>query len=196
MSTDSAFALGALALLTPRSATRLRVFLLTLSVVDDLFALLVIAIVYTSHVSVVALAVAVALFGVLVGLRHVAVGRRPLSIVTAVALWVAMFKSGIDPVISGLAIGLATGAYPPAREDLERTTALAHAFREQPTGALEILAGQQVSAGYGDQLSPALAPSSASSRLLSWRDPRARGCCRRSRPTSGSSTACTHGPAT
>jgi len=49
---------GALALLTPRSATRLRVFLLTLSVVDDLCALVVIAIVYTAHVSIVALAVA------------------------------------------------------------------------------------------------------------------------------------------
>jgi Na+/H+ antiporter NhaA len=136
MSTDSAFALGALALLTPRSATRLRVFLLTLAVVDDLFALLVIAIVYTSHVSLIALLVAVVLFGVLVGLRHLPVARSQLSIVIAAALWVAMFKSGIDPVISGLAIGLATGAYPPSREDLERTTALAHAFREQPTPEL------------------------------------------------------------
>jgi protein-disulfide isomerase len=51
-------------------------------------------------------------------------------------MWVAMFKSGIDPVISGLAIGLATSAYPPSREDLERATALARDFREQPTPAL------------------------------------------------------------
>jgi Na+/H+ antiporter NhaA len=136
MSTDSAFALGALALLTPRAATRLRVFLLTLAVVDDLFALVVITVVYTAHVSVVALAIAVALFGVLVALRHVTVARRPLSIAIAMALWVAMFKSGVDPVISGLAIGLATGAYPPPRADLERSTALAHAFREQPTPEL------------------------------------------------------------
>src|ERR1700680_3487410 len=56
MSTDTAFALGALALLTPRAATRLRVFLLTLAVVDDLAALVVIATVYTAHVSFVALA--------------------------------------------------------------------------------------------------------------------------------------------
>src|SRR5665213_970817 len=52
MSTDTAFALGALALLTPRAATRMRVFLLTLAVVDDLGALLVIALVYSSHISV------------------------------------------------------------------------------------------------------------------------------------------------
>ena len=51
MSTDTAFALGALALLTPQSATRLRVFLLTLAVFDDLGALLVIATAYTKHVS-------------------------------------------------------------------------------------------------------------------------------------------------
>jgi Na+/H+ antiporter NhaA/predicted DsbA family dithiol-disulfide isomerase len=136
MSTDTAFALGALALLTPRSATRLRVFLLTLSVVDDLFALLVIAIAYTQHVSIVALLVAIVLFAALIGLRRVTVARGPLSITFAVGLWVAMFKSGVDPVISGLAIGLATGAYPPSREDLERTTALAYAFREQPTPEL------------------------------------------------------------
>jgi Na+/H+ antiporter NhaA len=136
MSTDSAFTLGALALLTPRSATRLRVFLLTLSVVDDLCALVVIAIVYTAHVSLVALAVAVGLFGVLVGLRRVGTVRKPLTVAVAVALWVAMFKSGIDPVISGLAVGLATGAYAPAREDLDRGIALAYSFREQPTPEL------------------------------------------------------------
>jgi Na+/H+ antiporter NhaA len=50
MSTDTAFALGAVALLTPRAATRLRVFLLTLAVVDDLLALVVIATAYTTHV--------------------------------------------------------------------------------------------------------------------------------------------------
>jgi Na+/H+ antiporter NhaA len=136
MSTDSAFALGALALLTPRSATRLRVFLLTLSVVDDVCALLVIAVVYTAHVSMVALVVAIALFGVLVVLQRVAVARKPLSIAVAVAMWVAMFKSGIDPVISGLAVGLVTGAYAPSRENLERGVALAYSFREQPTPEL------------------------------------------------------------
>src|SRR3954465_1930928 len=51
MSTDTAFALGALALLTPRAATRTRVFLLSLAVVDDVGALLVIATVYTGHIS-------------------------------------------------------------------------------------------------------------------------------------------------
>src|SRR6476619_2891063 len=80
MSTDTAFALGALALLTPRAATRLRVFLLTLAVVDDLAALVVIATVYTAHVSVLALSIAIALFAVLVELRYAPFGRTPISI--------------------------------------------------------------------------------------------------------------------
>ncbi len=144
MSTDTAFALGALALLTPRAATRTRVFLLTLAVVDDLAALVVIAIVYTGHVSVVALAIAITLFAVLLALRYAPVGRQALSIVVATGIWVAMFKSGVDPVISGLAIGLATSAYPPSREDLERATELARSFREQPTPELARSAQQGV----------------------------------------------------
>jgi Na+/H+ antiporter NhaA len=137
MSTDTAFALGALALLTPRGATRLRVFMLTLAVVDDLVALLVIAIVYTSHVSLPALAAAVGLFAALLAVRYLPVAAsRPLAVATGFALWVAMFKSGIDPVIAGLAVGLAIGAYAPAREDLERVTSLARSFREQPTPEL------------------------------------------------------------
>ena len=137
MSTDTAFALGALALLTPRQATRTRVFLLSLAVVDDLFALLVIAVVYTDDVSLGALAVAVGFLGLLLALRYAPLAwRRPLSVAAALGLWVAMFESGIDPVISGLAIGLATSAYTPSRDDLERATALARDFREQPTPEL------------------------------------------------------------
>ena len=136
MSTDTALALGALALLNPRGATRLRVFLLTLAVVDDLAALVVIGTVYTSHVSPVSLAVAIGLFGALVALRFAPLWRSQLSVVLGLALWVALLKSGVDPVISGLAIGLVTSAYPPSREDLERATALTRSFREQPTAEL------------------------------------------------------------
>jgi len=136
MSTDTAFALGVLALLTPRAATRLRVFLLTLSVVDDLVALGVIATVYTTEVSVLALVVALVLFGVLLALRYLPVARGPASVVVAVGLWGALFESGIDPVVSGLAVGLVTSAYPPSRGELERATALARSFREQPTPEL------------------------------------------------------------
>ena len=136
MSTDTAFALGALALLTPRAATRLRVFLLTLAVFDDLGALVVIATFYTRHLSLPALLAAGGLFALLLALRYAPAGRRQLSVLVGCALWVALFKSGIDPVIAGLAIGLVTSAYPPSREDLERATALTRSFREQPTPEL------------------------------------------------------------
>jgi Na+/H+ antiporter NhaA len=136
MSTDTALALGVLALLAPRG-TRLRLRLLTLAVVDDLVALLVIAVVYTDHVSMLPLLLAVGFFAILLALRWVPFAwRTQAAIVLGVALWVALFESGIDPLVAGLAIGLVTTAYQPARGDLERATELARSFREQPTPEL------------------------------------------------------------
>ena len=136
MSTDTAFALGVLALLAP-SGTRLRISLLTAAVVDDLVALLVIATVYTSHVAMTPLVIAVVLFVALLALRFAPVGwRNGLALIVGVGVWIALFKSGIDPVVTGLAVGLVTTAYPAHRVDLERVTALARSFREQPTPQL------------------------------------------------------------
>jgi Na+/H+ antiporter NhaA len=133
MSTDTAFALGVLALVAA-GATRLRVRLITLVVIDDLVALCVIATVYTEEVDVVALAVAVALFCLLVVLRWAPPAwRTPVAALIGVAVWVALHESGIDPLLAGLAVGLAVSAYPPARSELERATELARTFREQPT---------------------------------------------------------------
>jgi Na+/H+ antiporter NhaA len=136
MSTDTAFALGVLALVAPRG-TRLRVRLLTLVVVDDLIALLVIATVYTEDLSLVPLAVAVGLFGLLYSLRWASIAwRGPVAIALGVAIWVALHESGVDPVVTGLLVGLVMSAYPPARADLERVTEIARSFREQPTPEL------------------------------------------------------------
>jgi Na+/H+ antiporter NhaA len=136
MSTDTAFALGVLALVAPAGA-RLRVFLLTLAVVDDLVALVIIATVYTKHVSLVPLAIAVALFLVVLPVRYAPIAwRRPVVFLLGAAFWVALFESGIDPVIAGLAIGLVVTAYPPTRTDLERFVEQARSFREQPTPEL------------------------------------------------------------
>jgi Na+/H+ antiporter NhaA len=145
MSTDTAFALGVLGLITPRSATRLRVFLLTLAVVDDLIALLVIAFAYTSHVHPMPLLIAICLIGALLALRFAPdTWRHPAAAGLGLAMWVALFKSGVDPVVSGLIVGLVTSAYPPARGDLERVTELARSFREQPTPELARSAQQSV----------------------------------------------------
>jgi Na+/H+ antiporter NhaA len=135
MSTDTAFALGVLALVAP-NATRLRVRLLTIAVFDDLFALVVIATVYTSHISIVPLAVAIGLFALLIGLRFVPFPwRLQAAVLVGVGVWVAMFESGIDPVVTGLAVGLVTSAYPPLRSELEQVVELTRSFREQPTAA-------------------------------------------------------------
>jgi Na+/H+ antiporter NhaA len=136
MSTDTALALGVLALVAPTGSTRLRVFLLTLVVVDDLAALAIIVLVYTDSVDAVALAIAIGLFAVLALLRFLPSKRGPIAIVVGSAIWVAMYESGIDPVIAGLAIGLVTSAYPPSRNELERATDLTREFREQPTPGL------------------------------------------------------------
>ena len=126
MSTDTAFALGVLSLVAP-GATRLRVRLLTVIVFDDILALLVIATVYTDEIEFVALAMAVGLFGLLLALRYApAAWRAPAAALLGVALWVALYESGIDPLLAGLAVGLAVSAYPPERTEL----------REQPTPEL------------------------------------------------------------
>ena len=136
MSTDTAFALGVLALVAP-GGTRLRVRLLTLAIFDDLMALLVIATVYTDNVSFVPLAIALGAFCALLALRYAPITwRGQAAVILGVAIWVALYESGIDPVITGLAVGLVTSAYPPARIDLERVTELTRSFREQPTPEL------------------------------------------------------------
>jgi Na+/H+ antiporter NhaA len=136
VSTDTALALGALSLLTRGRAIRTRVFLLTVVVIDDLVALLIIALGYSEHISVVALAVAIGLFGVLLALRWAGSWRAPAAVLVGIGIWLALFESGVDAVIAGLAIGLITSAYPPQREQLERSTELARSFREQPTPQL------------------------------------------------------------
>ena len=133
MSSDTAFVLGMLALVGPHFPDRLRAFMLTVSVVDDLVALLVIATVYSQHLAWAQLAVAVALLAaaVLAALSGVRSGFVRAAV--AVAAWVAMEKSGIDPVVVGLVVGLTVFASPAARVDLERASDLFRLFREQPT---------------------------------------------------------------
>ncbi len=142
MSTDTAFALGMLAILGRRFPDALRTFILTVTVVDDLLALVVIAFVYSDDITVPALLAAVALFGLILLVRAAGVRRGVAYLLMGVATWVALLKSGVDPVVVGLAMGLLTYAYPAARSDLERASDLFISFREQPTPELERSARQ------------------------------------------------------
>ncbi len=136
MSTDTAFALGLLALVGPRFPERLRSFMLTVVVVDDLLALVVIATVYTDALAARALVVALALFGLTLAARQLGLRSGLVYLIFGAAIWVALFESGVDPVVIGLVMGLLTYAYPAGREDLERATDLFRLFREQPTPEL------------------------------------------------------------
>jgi Na+/H+ antiporter NhaA len=137
MSTDTAFALGALALVGgKRLPDRVRTYLLTFSVVDDLLGLAVIAIFYSSHVRWLALLIGVALLVVDSVLIRRGVRNGPLYLLMGVAAWVSFWESGVDPIVAGLVIGLMTCAYPAARQDLQQATDAFRLFREQPTARL------------------------------------------------------------
>jgi Na+/H+ antiporter NhaA len=137
MSTDTAFALGALALAGgSRLPDRVRTYLLTFSVVDDLAGIAVIAIFYSSDVKAVPLVIGVGLLAVSRYLRRRGMRNGPLYLLIGLAAWVAFFNSGIDPIVTGLVLGLLTCAYPAARADLEQATDAFRLFREQPTARL------------------------------------------------------------
>ena len=144
MSTDTAFALGLLALVGPRFPDRLRAFMLTVVVVDDILALVVIATVYTESLDVVPLLVAIALFGGVLVARRWRMRPGLLCLVLGVGAWVALLESGVEPVVVGLAMGLLVYAFPAPRSSLERATERFREFREQPTAQLARLAGAEL----------------------------------------------------
>jgi Na+/H+ antiporter NhaA len=133
MATDTAFALGTLALAGKSLPERVRTYLLTFAVVDDLVSLAVIAIAYSGHVDAVALGIGIAFLAVVWLLRQRGVRYGPAYLLIGVASWIAFYSSGVDPIVTGLVIGLFTCARPAAREDLEQASTVFRAFREQPT---------------------------------------------------------------
>jgi protein-disulfide isomerase len=119
-------------------------------VVDDLAALIVIATVYTGHVWMRAVLAAVFVFGLVLALRSAGIRVGLLFAVLGAALWVALLKSGVDPVLAGIAMGLITYAHPASRTDLERASDLFRHFREQPTPEL----ARSAQAGLQSAISP------------------------------------------
>ena len=105
MATDIGFAVGALALLGKRLPSSLRVFLLALAIVDDLGAILVIAIFYTQHISLWAIGIALSIFVVLVAVSS-RVQKLSIYVILGVAFWAAVLKSGVHATIAGVVLGL------------------------------------------------------------------------------------------
>jgi Na+/H+ antiporter NhaA len=144
MSTDTAFALGALALVGRRLPDRVRTYLLTFSVVDDLAGLVIIAVAYSGRVRMVALLIGLALIALVVVLRARGTRYGPIYLLVGIAAWVAVLKSGIDPIVVGLIFGLLTYAYAARRESLEQASEAFRLFREQPTAELAQSARDEV----------------------------------------------------
>ncbi len=144
MSTDTAFALGALALVGRRLPDRVRTYLLTFSVVDDLAGIAVIAIAYSGRIDVVPLLFGIGFLAVVLVIRTRGVRNGFAYLLIGIAAWVAFLKSGVDPIVVGLVMGLLTYAYSATRASLEQASDAFRQFREQPTAELAATAREGV----------------------------------------------------
>lgn len=108
MATDIAFALGVLALLGRRIPGQLRVFLLALAIVDDMGAIFVIAVFYSSDVQFDSLAIAAGLLVLVYVMQVAGVRVFAVYVIAAIAIWIAVHASGIHATVAGVALGLLT----------------------------------------------------------------------------------------
>lgn len=136
MATDIAFAVGVLSLVGSRVPFSLKVFLLALAIADDLGAIFVIAVFYTESISMEAMAWAVALIGVVVGMRYAGVRSTYFYIFVGALFWVAVLKSGIHATVAGVVLAMLT----PAKPQYERRSfeALASSLLERYRDAREL----------------------------------------------------------
>lgn len=130
--TDTAFLLGTLALVGPAISTQLRVFLMSLTVVDDIVAVTVIGAVYSESISIPALVFAVGGLAALISLGWRGVWHTwPYLLVTAV-VWAATVASGVHSSIAGMIAGLLIPAFLPDKTAVERAATRFRAFRQSP----------------------------------------------------------------
>jgi len=120
MATDIAFAVGVLGLLGRRIPSAARLFLLTLAIVDDIGAILVIAAFYTEDLDLVWLAIAIGLLLVMAGMRKLRIWSVPAYVVVGTLAWLATLESGVHATLVGVAIGLMTPATPLLKESVAR----------------------------------------------------------------------------
>lgn len=112
MATDIAFVVGVLAIFGNRIPNSLKVLLLTLAIVDDLGAVLIIAFVFTESIQWSALLLAGCGFALTLAMRAAGVRKVPLYVLVGAVVWFAIFQSGVHPTIAGVVLGLMTPAHP------------------------------------------------------------------------------------
>jgi len=123
MATDIAFAVGVLAILGARVPSSLKLFLLTLAIVDDIGAILVIALFYSSGVEPLWLLGGIAVVGLVSVMSRLGVDRPLAYVIPGALLWLCLYEAGIEPTLAGVVLGLLTPALPrrgrPVLERLE-----------------------------------------------------------------------------
>ena len=134
IATDIAFALAVLAVLGSSLPTALRAFLLTLAIVDDLGAILVIAIGFTDDLELVALAAAAAALGCYALLHKLRFTRWFLTVPLALVAWGLVHESGVHATVAGVALGLATRVRPDPGEETSPAEHLEHLVRPVSAG--------------------------------------------------------------
>ncbi|WP_448061696.1 Na+/H+ antiporter NhaA [Cellulomonas hominis] len=139
MSTDTAFLVGVLALFGPACPDRLRLFLLTLAIVDDIGAITVMAVFYNDGVDLTALAIAGILVVALLVLRWMRVWQLTPYVAVGVLLWLAVNASGVHATLAGVLVGLLLPARPMQREHIEEITHYADHLVEDTTADKEHL---------------------------------------------------------
>jgi len=102
--TDIAFALGILSLLGKRVPLSLKIFLMALAIIDDLGAIVIIALFYTSELSTTSIMVASASLVLLFIMNHMGVIRKTAYILVGIVLWVSVLKSGVHATLAGVAL--------------------------------------------------------------------------------------------
>jgi Na+/H+ antiporter NhaA len=142
--TDTAFLLGMLALLGPRVSTQLRVFLLTLTVVDDIVAVTVIGVAYTDAVRLGPLLLAVAALGGIVVLDRARAWRSGPYVALVLVAWLATLSSGLHASIAGMLAGLLIPAAEPLRGQVEAAARQFHVFRQSPLPGMQRLTQAQL----------------------------------------------------
>ncbi|MFE5307232.1 Na+/H+ antiporter NhaA [Isoptericola sp. NPDC056605] len=134
--TDTAFLLGVLALVGPAMSSQLRVFLLTLSVVDDFLAVGIIGVVYSEDVRLAPLLVALAALGVLWLLGRMREWRSSPYVLVVVVLWGATVQAGIHPSIAGMLAGLLVPAVATRRDDVLQAKSLFRDYWQSPSASV------------------------------------------------------------
>jgi NhaA family Na+:H+ antiporter len=112
MATDIAFALGVLAIAGKGLPASLKLFLLSLAIVDDIGAILVIALFYSQEISGQSLGVAAGLLVLILVLQRAHVRATPIYVLLGTGVWLAVFQSGVHATVAGVALGLLTPAVP------------------------------------------------------------------------------------